>query len=172
MATAGYPGFGKVKPVGAASDLPVYLRKAAVRGRKTINRARASRAVKYAAGKGKVIGGGADWYKKTLGVSKGAVSNIGLGVMLALMVKGMFTKEQQFQQTAGMQNIQAEHLRQVGGMGADQYYAAALPELQAERQMAQQALMQMIGGGQGIPLQVPGERVIGGARGGGGFGGY
>lgn len=163
MATMGYGGF-----------IPAAARKRAASGRKILAARKAKRAATYAVKKKAAIPKVA-WGDKSLGkvlgrnVSRGGA----LGALLVgLLLKGMVSKQIQGSQQAGMQNVQLEHLQQMGQMGgADQYYAAALPELQQERQMAQQALMQMIlGGGQGIPLQVPGERVIGGQ--GGGFGGY
>lgn len=160
MATIGYPGFAKkmveTKKYGAAFAA----------GKRTASRGAALRATAR-----KTISAGAkgDWYQKTLGISKKAAGGIGLGIMLAMMVKNIVGQEIGTSQTMGMQNIQAEHMREMGGMeGEDTYYAAALPELRAERQMAQQALMQMIMGGQGMPMmpmQVPGERVIGGGGG-------
>jgi hypothetical protein len=42
----------------------------------------------------------------------------------------------------------------------DLYYQAALPSLTAERQTAQNALLQTILGGRGMEMQVPGERRI------------
>ena len=179
MATEGYPGFSQ--PIGKETTA-AFARRMIGRASTPLKTGATKTAYAHSRAKGLVqratrktrgeffLGKGAvgkkvppiDWYKKNLGISKGVAGNIGLGVMLAMMIKGMFTKEQQFRQTTGMQDIQAEHLRQTGAMGADQYYAAALPELQQERQMAQQALMQMIMGGQNVPLQVPGERMIGG----------
>ena len=92
-----------------------------------------------------------------------------MAAMVAMMVKNMVGGEIGYRQTRGMQDVQAQHMQEMQGMGGeDAYYAAALPELRQQRQMAQAALMQTILGGQGMPMmpmQVPGERVIGGQGG-------
>lgn len=164
MATIGYSGFGK-------KIAEVKTRKygaAFAAGKRTASREAASRATARKVSARKVsTGAKVDWFKKNLGISKGTAGNIGIGLMIAMMVQNMAKQGLGHRREMAMMDVQEEALQ--GGNMQDQYYAAALPELRAERQMAQQALMQMVMGGQGMPMmpmQVPGERVIGGAGGG------
>ena len=88
---------------------------------------------------------------------------IGIAAMVAMIADSVANKGIQHSQTMQTQEMQMGQMDQMAGMsGEDQYYAAALPELQGQRQMAQQAMLETILGGQGVPMQVAGERRIGG----------
>lgn len=106
------------------------------------------------------------WLAQKLNVSDSALGKAGIGIAVAMVLNQLANTGIQEYQTRATQKMQMGQMDQMAAMsGEDQYYAAALPEMRGQRQMAQQALMQTILGGQGIPMQamqVPGEKRIGG----------
>lgn len=108
--------------------------------------------------KAKAASGGAGAFEKFTGIKPGTAAS---GIMGLIVVNSLINKLMGHSLGSKDLGIQERHVEAISGMGDDPYYAAALPELEAERKQAQMALFRTVMGGRGAPIPVPGERRIG-----------